>query len=72
MSNHLSLGLLDYANSRESRELVAALTENQIFQVKSAPNSQDVLNQQVRTGEIDVGLVIPPEFNRNLSSESNG
>lgn len=64
----LSLGLLDYANSRESRELVSALTENRIFQVKSAPNNQAALNQQVRTGKIDVGLVIPPEFNRNLSS----
>jgi ABC-2 type transport system permease protein len=64
----LSLGLLDYANSRESRELVSALTENKIFQVKSAPKNQAALNQQVRTGKIDVGLVIPPEFNRNLSS----
>jgi ABC-2 type transport system permease protein len=64
----LSLGWLDYGNSRESRELVSALTENKIFQVKSAPNNQAALNQQVRTGKIDVGLVIPPEFNRNLSS----
>jgi ABC-2 type transport system permease protein len=67
--DRLSLGLLDYANSRESRELVAAFAENRIFQVKSAPDSQNILNQQVRTGEIDVGLVIPPEFNRDLSSE---
>jgi ABC-2 type transport system permease protein len=66
--HRLSLGLLDYANSRESRELVSALTENQIFQVESAPNSQDRLNQEVRTGKIDVGLVIPPEFNQDLSS----
>ncbi|BAZ45356.1 ABC-2 type transporter protein [Chondrocystis sp. NIES-4102] len=63
----LSLGLADYANSRESRELVAALTENQIFQVKSVSYNQD-LNQQVRTGKIDVGLVIPPEFNQDLLS----
>jgi ABC-2 type transport system permease protein len=67
--DRLSLGLLDYANSQESRELVSALTENRIFQIKSVPNSQDVLNQQVRTGEITVGLVIPPEFNRDLSSD---
>jgi ABC-2 type transport system permease protein len=67
--DRLSLGVVDYANSRESRELVSALTENQIFQIKSAPNSQTSLNQQVRTGEITVGLVIPPEFNRDLSSE---
>jgi ABC-2 type transport system permease protein len=65
---HLSLAWLDYANSKESRELLSALTENRIFQLKYTPNNQDILNQQVRTGEIDVGLVIPPEFNRNLSS----
>lgn len=65
----LNLGLLDYANSYESRELVSALTENRIFQVKSTPNNHDVLDRQVRTGEIDVGLVIPPEFDRDLSSQ---
>lgn len=65
---HLSLGVLDYANSRGSRELISNLTENQIFQVKSVPNNQDKLNQKVRTGEISLGLVIPPEFDRNLSS----
>ena len=64
----LSLGVIDYANSRESRELVSALTENRIFQVQSAPNKQEILNQQVRTGKIDVGFVIPPEFNQDLSS----
>lgn len=68
--DRLNLGLLDYANSQESRELVAAFTENRLFQVKSAPNSQDLLNQQVRRGEIDVGLVIPVEFNENLASET--
>jgi ABC-2 type transport system permease protein len=68
--DRLNLGLLDYANSQESRELVAALTENRLFQVKSAPNSQDLLNQQVRTGEIDVGLVIPLEFNEDLASKT--
>lgn len=67
--DHLSLGLLDYSNSRASRELVSALTENQIFLVQSVPDSQDMLNQQVRTGEIDLALVIPPEFNRDLSSD---
>ncbi len=66
--DRLSLGLLDYANSGESRELVSALTENRIFQLKSTPNTQDALNTQVRNGEITVGLVIPPEFNRDLSS----
>jgi ABC-2 type transport system permease protein len=68
---YLSLGVVDYAKSGESRELVSALTENRIFQVKSVPENQGILNQQVRTGKIDVGLTIPPEFNRDLSSQEN-
>jgi ABC-2 type transport system permease protein len=68
--DRLNLGLLDYANSQASRELVTALTENRIFQVKSAPDSQESLNKQVRTGDIDVGLIIAPEFGRDLASET--
>lgn len=68
--DHLNLGLLDYANSQQSRELVAAVTENRLFQVKSAPPNQEILNKQVRTGDIDVGLIIPPEFERNLASQT--
>ncbi|MGL4882186.1 MAG: ABC transporter permease [Waterburya sp.] len=68
--DRLNLGLLDYANSQESRELVAALTENHLFQVKSALSTLEILNNQVSTGDIDVGLVIPVEFNEDLASET--
>jgi ABC-2 type transport system permease protein len=68
--DRLNLGLLDYANSQESQELVAAFTENRLFQVKSAPSSPEILNNQVRTGDIDVGLVIPLKFNQDLASET--
>ncbi len=68
--DHLKLGLLDYANSQESQELVAAFTENRLFQVKSAPSTPEILNNQVRTGDIDVGLVIPLKFNQDLASET--
>lgn len=59
---------MELLNSRESRELVSALTENKIFQVKTAPNNQAALGQQILHREIDVGLVISPEFNRDLLS----
>jgi ABC-2 type transport system permease protein len=68
--DRLKLGLLDYANSQESQELVAAFTENRLFQVKSAPSTPEILNNQVRTGDIDVGLVIPLKFNQDLASET--
>jgi ABC-2 type transport system permease protein len=67
--DRLSLGVVDDARTRESRELVAALTVNQIFVVQSAPNNQQELEQQVKNGEITAGLVIPPDFNRDLAAE---
>jgi ABC-2 type transport system permease protein len=67
--NNLSLGIVDQANTKETWELVSALTENQIFTVKNYQNNVQKLNQQVRTGEITAGLIIPANFNRNLAEE---
>jgi ABC-2 type transport system permease protein len=63
----MKLGIVDYSNTYESRELIAAFTENQVFTVKSYSPSQQVLGQQVGTGKITAGLVIPPDFARDLS-----
>jgi ABC-2 type transport system permease protein len=65
--NHLSLGVMDYANVPESRELVAALSENQTFIVKSYATSEAQLSRQVEQGKLTVGLIIPPEFRRQLT-----
>jgi ABC-2 type transport system permease protein len=67
--DRLSLGIVDDARTRESRELIAALTVNQIFVVQSAPKNQQELEQQVKNGEITAGLVIPPDFNRDLAAQ---
>ena len=63
----IKLGITDYANVAESRELVSALTENRVFRATQYQPSQEALGQQVREGKITVGLVIPPEFQRQLS-----
>lgn len=65
---NLKLGIVDYAQTNESRELVSALTENQIFRPTSYKNSQADLGRQVETGQITAGLVIPPDFNRNMTA----
>lgn len=66
--HNLKLGVIDYANVYESRELVAALTENRIFVAQAPPVSEKILSQQVETGKVDVGIVIPPEFPRRLAA----
>ena len=64
---HLKIGIIDYANTYESRELIAAFTGNELFKPEIYTYSQSELSQQVRTGKITAGLVIPPNFNRDLS-----
>ncbi len=65
--DHLSLGIVDYANSAESREFVSALVENGIFDVAGYERNEADLSQQVRNGKLTAGLVIPPTFDRDLN-----
>ncbi|MBD3880635.1 ABC transporter permease [Phormidium tenue FACHB-886] len=63
----IKLGVLDYANSQTSRELVATLTENELFKADYYTFNEAELTDRVRRGEVTVGLVIPPTFDRQLS-----
>ncbi|EKU96474.1 ABC-type multidrug transport system, permease component [Leptolyngbya sp. PCC 7375] len=66
---YLKLGIVDQVNVGASRELVAALTENDVFVVDRYSASQQSLGEQVRRGDITLGVVFPPDFNRNLSQD---
>ncbi|MBW4538178.1 MAG: ABC transporter permease [Myxacorys chilensis ATA2-1-KO14] len=66
---HLKLGVTDYSNTPMSRELISALTANEVFEVKSVTLDEHALGEQVRRGQITAGLVIPPNFNRLLKSD---
>ncbi|MGK7908968.1 MAG: ABC transporter permease [Synechococcus sp.] len=63
---NLRLGIVDYDNTAASRELVSSFTENRVFLAKRYSGSQQEVGNLVRTGQIDVGLAIPPDFNRDL------
>jgi ABC-2 type transport system permease protein len=67
---HLELGVVDYAKTSASRELISALTENQLFTLTYVSESEKKLSQQIENAKITVGLVIPPNFERNLNRES--
>lgn len=62
----LKLGVVDYADSQTSRELVAAMTENQIFVTQGYLYDEAELAEAVRLGKVTAGVVIPPEFDRQL------
>ena len=67
----IKLGVLDYANSQTSRELVSAMTVNQVFVADRYTFSEADLTDRVRRGDLTVGLIIPPTFDRQLADRSS-
>lgn len=64
--HNIKLGIVDNARVFESRELVSALTENKVFVADRYLDSQNKLGKLVQQGAIDAGIVIPPEFARDI------
>ncbi|AFZ44085.1 ABC-2 type transporter [Halothece sp. PCC 7418] len=62
----LSLGVVDYSQTQESRELVSALTENKTFKVSLNTIQEKKLVEQVRTGSLTTGVIIPPDFREKI------
>jgi ABC-2 type transport system permease protein len=67
---HLPLGVVDMAKTHTSRELISALVENQTFTLAHSSNTVQGLYNRVRNGELQVGLVIPPEFERRIKNST--
>lgn len=67
---HLKLGVLDYSNSPMSRELISAMSVNEVFDVKAMVFNEQDLSDRVRRGQLTAGLIIPPDFNRKLKSDT--
>ncbi len=65
--HYLKLGVVDYAQTAESRELIAALTENKTFTAQAYPRREKDLAHQVELGQLTAGIVIGPEFSRDLA-----
>lgn len=65
----IKMGVVDYAHTQASRELVTAFTENRVFTANQLLLSEKDLSQQVETGNLTVGVVIPPDFSRNLNRD---
>jgi ABC-2 type transport system permease protein len=65
--HNLRLGVVDYAQTADSRGLVSAFTENRIFRLEQPLFNETALGRSVETGRLDAGVVIPPDFSRNLA-----
>lgn len=66
---HLQLGVVDYSASPTSREFVARLVKNQVFDILDSGGTSAALSKKVKDGQLDAGIVIPPDFERRIKNE---
>jgi len=64
--SHLRLGVIDWSQTPESRELVSTLTESKSFQLGGDYASARDLEAAISRGRLDAGIVVPYEFARDL------
>ncbi|MBB5575971.1 ribosome-associated ATPase/putative transporter RbbA [Rhizobium paranaense] len=63
---HLPFAVYDQDQSAESRQLIESLQGSRYFEEKGSIASADDLQTRLQTGELRVGIEIPPGFGRDL------
>jgi len=63
---NVPLGVVDESKSKESRDLIAALTESRSFQSAGYFFSVERLTAEISNGTLIAGVVIPTDFARDL------
>ncbi len=66
----LPLGILDYSQTSISRELIAALTANEVFLERQYVMDENQLADLVSTGQVTAGVLIPPNFQEQIKRGS--
>ncbi len=67
---HLATVVQDQANSSMSREFVSDLEATQVLRVVRYSNSSAEVDALMREGRVSVAVIIPPDFERRLQSDS--
>lgn len=68
--NNLELGICDLDHSLESRDLIRSYTSSGYFELITTAETPDGLDKSLDKGEIAVALIIPPDFGKNLNSNT--
>jgi ABC-2 type transport system permease protein len=63
---NIKLGAVDDSQTRESRELIAQLSQSESFRLVSEYASVDKLGNALSQNKVDAGVVIPYNFDRDL------
>ncbi len=64
--NDLRIAVSDMSTSPISRDLISAIVENHVFNVSKSGSTQAAVTEAVKQGKVEAGLIIPPEFNREI------
>ena len=63
---HLKTAVFDQSRSFESRELLNGLTACEYFDLKYYVQSAEEIRRMVDAGDVKVGIIIPPELEKNM------
>jgi ABC-2 type transport system permease protein len=63
---HVKLAVLDESRSNQSRSLVSAMVNTGNFDLVAEVHSRDELRRLIETGRASAGLIVPPDFSRDL------
>jgi ABC-2 type transport system permease protein len=64
---NLSLATVDHAQTEQSRDLVAGFIGSGVFARNTYLQNEQILSGQLEKGQLNVGLVIPPDFSNDLN-----
>jgi len=67
---HVTTAVFDQSGSVEARTLLEALENSQYFDIRHWARSQRELTRLIDSGDAKVGIVIPPDFARQLARRS--
>jgi len=63
---HVSLGVLDYAQTQESRNLISSFSRSEYFDIDFYLNGYDEIETLLQKGNIHAAVIIPDKFGKNL------
>lgn len=67
---HLKTAVFDQSRSLESRELLNGLTACEYFDLKYYVQSAEEIRRMVDAGDVKVGIIIPPDLEKNMKHET--
>ncbi len=65
---HLDAAVLDYSDSWHSRLVISRAAQSQVIRLSHTASSPQQLLALLRTGKVQVGLYLPPDFEQRLAS----